>query len=70
MTGNELIQKLKKIGRKNQVTVKFLARRGKGGHGTLFYGDRFAVIPNLKNELKKGTLHAILIQLGLNVEEI
>jgi mRNA interferase HicA len=70
VTGNELIQKLKKVGRKNRMTVKFIVRRGKGSHGTLFYGGRFAVVPNQKDELKKGTLHAILTQLGLSMEDI
>jgi mRNA interferase HicA len=70
MNGSELIQPLKKVGRKNHVSVKFVSRRGKGSHGTLFYGNLFAIIPNQKNELKKGTLHAILSQLGLRMEDI
>jgi mRNA interferase HicA len=70
MNGNELIQRIKKVGRRNRVDVKFVARRGKGSHGTLFYGDRFAVIPNQKNELKAGTLYTILNQLGLSKEDI
>ena len=70
MTGNEFIRKVKKLGRKNGVTVQFVARRGKGSHGTLFYGSRFTIVRNPKDELKTGTLHAILAQLGLSLEDL
>jgi mRNA interferase HicA len=38
---------------------------GKGGHGTLYFGSRRTIVRNLKDELKTGTLHAMLKQLGL-----
>ena len=70
MTGNEFIRKVKKLGRKNGVAVQFVARRGKGSHGTLFYAARFTIVRNPKTELKTGTLHAMLDQLGLRLEEL
>ena len=70
MTGNEFIRKVKKLGKERGVTVQFVARRGKGSHGTLFYGTQFTIVPNPKNELKTGTLHAMLTQLGLKGEEL
>ena len=68
MTGNEFIRKVKKLGKERGVAVQFVARRGKGSHGTLFYGMQFTIVPNPKNELKAGTLHAMLTQLGLKSE--
>jgi len=50
--------------------VRFVVERGKGSHGTLYLGPRFAVIPGLKQELKAGTLRAILAQLGLTPEDL
>ena len=70
MTGNEFIRKVKKLGRKNSVAVQFVARRGKGSHGTLFYGIRFTVVRNPKDEFKTGTLHAMLAQLELRLEDL
>ncbi|MBI3801122.1 MAG: type II toxin-antitoxin system HicA family toxin [Deltaproteobacteria bacterium] len=70
MTGNEFIRKVKKLGRRNGIAVQFVARRGKGSHGTLFYGMRFTVVRNPKDELKTGTLHAMLDQLGLRLEDL
>jgi len=70
MTGNEFIRKVKKLGRARGVAVQFVARRGKGSHGTLFYGSRFTIVRNPKDELKTGTFHAMLAQLGLSSEEL
>lgn len=70
MTGNEFIRKVKKLGQKNDIPVEFIARRGKGSHGTLIYGSRFTVVRNPKDELKKGTLHSMLEQLGLSLEDL
>ena len=70
MTGNEFIRKVKKLGKERGVTVQFVARRGKGSHGTLFYGAQFTIVRNPKDELKTGTLHAMLTQLGLKSEEL
>ena len=70
MTGNELIRKLKKHGRRHGVHVELLPRRGKGSHGTLVYGSRFTILRNPKDELKKSALHGILKQLDLKLEEL
>lgn len=70
MTGNEFIRKVKKLGKERGVTVQFVARRGKGSHGTLFYGAQVTIVRNPKDELKTGTLHAMLTQLGLKSEEL
>jgi mRNA interferase HicA len=70
MTGNEFIRKVKKVGRERNVTVQFTARRGKGSHGTLSYGARYTIVRNPKDELKTGTLHAMLTQLGLSSKDL
>jgi mRNA interferase HicA len=70
MTGNEFIRKVRKLGQKNGITVQFVARRGKGSHGTLIYGSRFTIVRNPKDELKRGTRHAMLDQLGLSFDDL
>ena len=69
MTGTEFIRRIRKLGNKNGIPVKFVARRGKGSHGTLFYGSRFTIVRNPKDELKKGTLHGMPDQLGLSLDD-
>lgn len=70
MTGREFIRRVRKLGRAKSVKVQFVARRGKGSHGTLFYGVQFTIVRNPKDELKTGTLHAMLDQLGLRMEDL
>lgn len=50
--------------------MELWAERGKGSHGTLYYGGRHTVVRSLKDELKTGTLHAMLRQLGLRIEDL
>ncbi|MEW5725522.1 MAG: type II toxin-antitoxin system HicA family toxin [Thermodesulfobacteriota bacterium] len=70
MKGSELLRKLKKHGREVGLDVRYVKERGKGSHGTLYFGKRFAVVPDLKQELKTGTLRAILARLGLTPEDL
>ena len=70
MTGNEFIRKIRSLGRKRGVKVVFVPERGKGSHGTLYYGEQLTVVRDPKDELKTGTLHAMLTQLGLTPREL
>jgi mRNA interferase HicA len=70
MKGNEFIRKVRKLGRQRGVRVAFIPQRGKGSHGTLYYGDKLTIVRNPKDELKTGTLHAMLAQLGLTLAEL
>jgi mRNA interferase HicA len=50
------------------VSERFrISPQGEGSsHGTLYLGDKCTVVRNPKDELKKGTLHAMLKQLGID----
>jgi mRNA interferase HicA len=65
VAGAELLRKLRRLGRARGVPVALFRERGRGSHATVYFGDRFAVIPHLGRELKAGTMHGILRQLGL-----
>lgn len=70
MKGSELVRRLRKLGRHRGISVELVPERGKGSHGTLYFGGRFTIVRNLKDELKTGTLHAMLSQLGLTLEDL
>lgn len=70
MTGKELIKLLKKLAKQRQVDIRYENKRGKGSHITLYLGDRYAVIPDLKKELKAGTLNVILKQLNVDKQDL
>ena len=68
MTGAEFIRRVKKLGRRRKVPVEFVVERGKGSHGTLYFGSRHTVVK--RTELKPGLLHAMLKHLGLTLEDL
>jgi mRNA interferase HicA len=68
--GAEFVRRVRRVGRRRGIPVELRPERGKGSHGTLYFGSRFTVLRNLKDELKTGTLHAMLKQLGLTLEDL
>ena len=70
MKGSEFVRRIRKLARKRGVTVDFITARGKGSHGTLYFDGQFTVVRDLKDELKTGTFHAMLQQLGLTPDDL
>lgn len=68
--GNELIRRVRQHARRHDIPCEWHPEMGKGSHGVLILGDRRTVVCNPKDELKTGTLHAMLKQLGLLREDI
>jgi len=68
--GAEFVRRVQKLGKRSGLRVELRPERGKGSHATLYLGSRFTVVRNLKDELKTGTLHAMLRQLGLSLEDL
>ncbi len=62
MTGREFIARVRGLGRKRGVVVSFHPERGKGSHGTLFYGGRRTVV----KDRRKGLLGRMLRDLGID----
>jgi len=69
MKGSEFLRRIQELGREKGIPVSFVPHRGKGSHGTLYFGERRTILRNPKDELKKGTLHAMLKQLGIDWKE-
>lgn len=55
MRGSEFLRRVERVAKERGITVRFLPRRGKGSHGTRYYGE---------------TLHGMLKQLGLTLADI
>lgn len=64
MKRDELIKKLKRMGKEEGKAVRFDKKRGKGSHGILYYGDNRTPVP--QGELKTGTLNQILKNLKID----
>ncbi len=70
MKGSEFIRRIRRLGRRRGVSVEIYAERGKGSHRLLYFGRHRTVVRNPKDELKTGTLHAMLNQLGINLQDL
>jgi mRNA interferase HicA len=70
MTGAEFIRALRRLGRRRGVEVRFVTRRGKGSHGTLYWGDRKTIVKDRKKELSRGLVADMLRQLGLDQRDL
>ncbi len=70
MRGNEFIRRVQKYAKRKGVSFTWRADRGKGSHGVLTLGDVRTVVRNPKDELKTGTYHAMLKQLGLTEHDL
>ncbi len=65
MKGSEFIRKIKKLAKERGVECHVDQKRGKGSHVTLYFDQRFTIVRNPKDELKTGTLKAMLAQARL-----
>ena len=70
MNGREFLVKVRKLGRRNGITAKFDRTRGKGSHGTLYYGDRHTVVKDRRKPLKTGTFLGMCKQLGIDPNDL
>lgn len=70
MRGNEFIRRVQKYAKAHSLPFEWHPEMGKGSHGVLILGNRRTVVRNPRDELKTGTLHAMLKQLGLSRDEI
>jgi mRNA interferase HicA len=70
MRGNEFIKRVKQYAKTHGIHCEWYPDMGKGSHGILILGNRRTVVRNPKDELKTGTLHAMLKQLGLSRTDI
>lgn len=62
----QFLRKLRAYARENGLKFDTIKNRGKGGHQMVHLGDRKTTIPAPDKEVKRGTLNAILRQLGID----
>lgn len=70
MRGNEFIRRVQRHAKRVDKSFEWRPDRGKGSHGLLILGERRTTVRNPKDELKTGTYHAMLKQLGLKPEDL
>lgn len=63
------MRRIQALGRERTVEVRWVAHRGKGSHGVLYYGSAMTTVRNLKDEVDKRAYHKMLTQLGLSEKD-
>ena len=64
--GGEFVRRIQVLGKQRSVDVRWVAHRGKGSHGLLYYGSNTTTVRNLKDEIDKRAYLKMLRQLGLS----
>ncbi|MEW6513355.1 MAG: type II toxin-antitoxin system HicA family toxin [Pseudomonadota bacterium] len=70
MKGSEFLKRIQKLAKEKGLACSWHPDKGKGSHGVLKLGDKRTVLRNPKDELKTGTYHAMLKQLGLTDKDL
>jgi len=70
MKGIDFIRKIKKLAKERGLKCTVDKMRGKGWHVTLYFENMRTIVRNPKDELKKGTISAMLRQLELTNQDI
>ena len=70
MNGREFVARVRKLARKRGIAARFDETRGKGSHGTIYFGSRWTIVKDRKKDLGKGLLHKMLRDLGIDSSEL
>jgi mRNA interferase HicA len=68
--GSEFVRRIQALGKRRGVEVRWVAHRGKGSHGLLYYGSKMTTVRDLKDEVDKRAYYRMLQQLGLSQGDI
>jgi mRNA interferase HicA len=70
MKAGEFVARVKKLGKVRSVSARFEAKKGKGSHGRLYYGDRYTTVKDRKKDRGPGLLRSMLSDLGLSMRDL
>jgi mRNA interferase HicA len=68
--GSEFIRRVRKYASAHGLGCEWHPNLGKGSHGILILGSRRTVVRDTKDELRVGTLHAMLKQLNISRQDL
>jgi len=60
---------VRRIALRQGESVRFVAHRGKGSHGTLYFGERHTIVKDRKKKIGKGLLASMLSDLAIGHDE-
>jgi mRNA interferase HicA len=70
MKGGEFLRRLRVLARRRNLHYRFVPARGKGSHGTVYFGAAITVVKDRNKEIGAGLLHAMCKDLGIDPREL
>lgn len=68
MNGVQFRRIIRRLSKARGVRYRYEKRRGKGSHGTVFFGDKKTTVKS--GEIGEGLLHDMLKQIGLSKKDL
>ena len=68
--GVEFERRVRKLARKRNVVCEFVAGKGKGSHGRLYFGDEFTTLKDRKKEIGRELLAKMCRDLQIDPHDL
>jgi mRNA interferase HicA len=68
--GSEFLRKVSELAKRKNLSYRFQPAKGKGSHGTVYFGSESTVVKDRKKELGMGLLRAMCKDLGIDPREL
>jgi mRNA interferase HicA len=68
--GSEFLRRIHDLARRKNMRYAFVPAKGKGSHGTLYFGSASTTVKDRKKELGAGLLRAMCRDLGIDPREL
>lgn len=70
INSGEFLRKVHQLAKRRNVRCAFVSARGKGSHGTLYFGSAFTLVKDRRKELGAGLVRAMCKDLGIDPGEL
>ncbi len=68
--GAEFERRVRKLARNRNVACQFVADKGKGSHGRLYFGDEFTTLKDRKKEIGRDLLAKMCADLRIDPHDL
>lgn len=68
--GAEFERRVRRLASRRKVACQFVASRGKGSHGRLYFGDEFTTLKDRKKEIGRDLLAKMCGDLKIHPHEL
>jgi mRNA interferase HicA len=68
--GGEFARRVQKLARRKKVTFQFVADKGKGSHGRLYFGGEFTTLKDRKKEIGRDLLAKMCRDLSIDPHDL